>query len=76
MSEITRFEVVYICGCDPEMECKRTACQTDCFHTIKEEYAKNGACKDPWNHPERFEVSEVDDMVQYWERRGYRNESE
>lgn len=25
-----------------------------CEHTMKEEYAVNGPCEDPWNHPERF----------------------
>lgn len=51
--------VAYICdGNIPE--CSKTGCAYIheyglCMNTCDEDHARNGACPDPENHPERFE---------------------
>lgn len=67
--------VAYICnGLDPEcsdkigcFRCGRPGMQY-CNHTLNKQYAVNGECKDPWNHPERFtDFSIITGEEQFWE---------
>ena len=59
-------KVCYICN-EKKPECKM-GCKSKggyCLHTFDSRYALNGPCKDPENHPERFETfefKEVDDL--------------
>ena len=38
-----------------------------CVHTLKEEYAVNGPCADPWNHPDRFRAGRSGERTFYEE---------
>lgn len=41
-----------------------------CHHTMFEDHAKNGPCKDPENHPERFErIEDSNGDVTFWEKK-------
>lgn len=65
-------EVVYICdgkACDDKtwalVSCKMQDPNIDvCHHTTNPAHAKYGVCKDPENHPERFEQLEDGE---FWE---------
>jgi len=51
--------IVYLCNgkegdCIPLNNCRLRSFDGECSRTFDERYAKNGPCKDPQNHPERF----------------------
>lgn len=33
---------LYLCDPEKNKSCRKTACQTDCFHTSKKQYSKDG----------------------------------
>ena len=65
-------DVLYICKVKaPDAICpvNHKPCWEDCYLTTDPRYAKNGACKDPENHPERFDTHEWADGITYYEER-------
>lgn len=64
--------ILYLCdrkACLPQFrQCSVWGDKYFCQHTVFEDHAKNGPCKDPENHPERFERMEDNNgYVTYWE---------
>ena len=65
---------LYLCNhlaCQPQFGGGRSGLGDlcGCKHTQFSDYAKNGPCKDPENHPERFErVEDNNGNVTYWEK--------
>ena len=70
-------DILYICGVkgkDTICPVNHRPCWEDCYLVTNGKYAKNGECKDPENHPERFETHEWADGITYYEeKRGYMN---
>lgn len=66
---------LYLCnGWNPDCDELTYSCwrkNSDCKHTTHPEYAIGDICKDPENHPERFEKVEAGYATQYWEREDY-----
>ena len=56
--------VAYLCdkGACETGSCHIDGLESECKHTFDPKHAVFGECKDPWKHPERFEV---------WKRPGY-----
>ena len=74
MATHTKDAVFYICNRAPGA-CGKTYPEHcyDCRHTTNPLFAKNGECRDPQNHPERFEAEHFDlgngkIAIYYWER--------
>ena len=55
--------VFYICD---GKACKN--CSEECSHTSKVEHAVNGACENPQDHPERFQLKLGLDKPLYFEK--------
>lgn len=65
-------DVLYLCKVKaPDAICpvNHKPCWEDCYLTTNPKYAKNGPCKDPENHPERFTANEWADGITYYEER-------
>ncbi len=67
-------KIAYVCNglgpCSYKVGCYRLGKpgMDYCYHTFDQKYAKNGACEDPENHPERFHVIDLTDSETcYWE---------
>ena len=68
-------KIAYICDglmlkCSDKIGCFRTAWpgMDYCTHTFDPSHAKNGACTDPQNCPDRFhEIDLTDEETCYWE---------
>ena len=66
----------YLCNkkkpCANGAGCDKSGLPTGmCNHTSNPEYAINGECKDPWNHPERFicvRKPSYQETVPFWMR--------
>ena len=72
-----KHEVAYICDgyarCALEPGCymrNDPVCPSDilCRHTTDPDHAKNGICKNPWKHPERFTSFPEFEKLKYYER--------
>ena len=67
-------KIAYICdglaACSDKVGCFRIAKpgMDYCNHTFTAKHAKNGKCKDPENHPERFhEIDLTNTETCWWE---------
>ena len=68
--------VVYLCDCRKPCGMGNGCAQNNsafgfCKHTTDPEHALNGACDDPQNHPERFEVvcdKKTGEVIDYYEK--------
>lgn len=63
---------LYICAGDTDgVSCPLNdrECFEDCHYTTHPEYALNGPCEDPENHPERFKKVGTKDDYRYEEIR-------
>ena len=60
---------LYLCdgkNCKEPLYCKARKHKSSlCNHTTDPEHAKNGPCRDPWRHPERF-IKEVEGKTIYF----------
>lgn len=59
----------YFCHGTNPICCNCGGCFThggDCKHTTNPVYARTEECKDPWNHPERFDEEKVSGFPSYY----------
>ena len=65
---------VYLCDRKACIINGEDLCVDYCERTQKPEYAKNGPCSDPENHPERFDVLKKNIGIIYLEKEDYKKD--
>lgn len=59
---------LYLCNCEVK-DCKKTACQVNCFHTTNVCYAKNGPVVNVREWDSRFEIVNINGLLYYVEKK-------